>query len=294
MSHQHNHQYSNDNLKIAFFLNLGFTILEIIGGVWTNSVAIIADALHDLGDSFSLGLAWFLSHYAEKGRDRHYSYGYRRYSLVGALVNTIVLIAGSIFILSETIPRLLSPEPTNSLGMVGFAIVGVIVNGVAAWRVKGERSLNAQVVNWHLLEDVLGWAALLIVSLVLLVTDWYILDPILSLLITGYVLFNVVRRLRDTVAIFLQSVPEEIDIGQLEADFQSIASVQSSHHTHIWSLDGEHHVLTTHLVVPDETSKEEILQIKREVITLTEQQEFEHVTIEIEYENEDCRMKHED
>lgn len=257
----------------------------------TNSVAIVADALHDLGDSFSLGLAWFLNRYAEKERDRYYSYGYRRYSLLGALVNTIVLIIGGIVVLYETVPRLLNPEPANGLGMAAFAVVGVIVNGLAAWRVKGGASMNARVVSWHLLEDVLGWVAVLIVSLVLLFTDWYILDPILSLLITGYVLYNVIRRLRETTSIFLQSVPEEIDIDQMEARLRAIDLVKSTHHTHIWSLDGEHHVLTTHIVVADETPKEEIFRLKREILALTQSYDFEHITIEIEYESEDCRLR---
>ncbi len=292
MGHQHSHSHDNTgNIKIAFFLNLSFTILEIIGGFWTNSIAIVADALHDLGDSFSLGLAWFLDSYSKKGRDRKFSYGYRRFSLLGALANTVILIIGGFFVLSEAVPRIIQPEPANAAGMVIFAIAGIIINGLAVLRVRGGKSLNVQIVTWHLLEDVLGWVAVLIVSIILLFKEIYILDAILSALITLYVLYNVIGNLRKTVALFLQAVPEEIDMYEMETKLLTIHNVQSIHHTHIWSLDGEHHVLTTHVVVNDESTKEEILQVKRAVIALIENMDCEHTTIEIEYESEDCRMK---
>lgn len=291
MDHHHHSHDSGSSLGTAFFLNFGFTILELIGGLWTNSVAITADALHDLGDTISLGVAWFLGRYAQKETDQDYSYGYRRYSLLGALVNTLILIGGGLFVLSEAVPRLLAPERANAAGMIGLAIVGVIVNGLAVWRVKGGQSLNTQVVTWHLLEDVLGWVAVLIVSIVLLFTDWYILDPILSILITLYVLYNVIGNLRKTLAIFLQAVPESIDISDIQRRLAAIEPVQSTHHTHVWSLDGEQHVLTTHLVVPDGATKEVVLAVKRRVIEITNDHNFAHVTIEIEYESEDCRLK---
>jgi cobalt-zinc-cadmium efflux system protein len=292
MGHQHTYSHdSTSNIKVAFFLNLSFTILEIIGGLWTNSIAIVADALHDLGDSFSLGLAWYLDRYAKKGRDRKYSYGYRRFSLLGALANTIVLIAGGLFVLSEAVPRIIRPEPANAAGMVIFAIAGIVINGLAVLRVRGGKSLNVQIVTWHLLEDVLGWVAVLVVSIILLFRDIFILDAVLSILITLYVLYNVVGNLRKTVALFLQAVPEEIDIGDIETKLLAIDKVQSTHHTHVWSLDGEHHVLTTHVVVNDRSTKEDILQVKGAVIALVENMDCEHVTIDIEYENEDCRMK---
>ncbi|HMQ51860.1 MAG TPA: cation diffusion facilitator family transporter [Anaerolineae bacterium] len=292
MKHSHAHDQSNTgNLKLAFFLNFGFTIFELIGGVWTNSIAIVADALHDLGDSFSLGLAWFLDHYAQKRDDPDYSYGYRRYSLLGALINALGLIGGGLMGIYEAGPRLLSPEPTYAPGMIVFAVVGITVNGLAAWRLKGGDSLNAKVVGWHLLEDVLGWVAVLVVSILLLFFDFYVLDPLLSILITIFILYNVVRNLGKTIAIFLQAVPEGVDLKQLVAKIQKIDAVQSTHHTHAWSLDGQHHVMSTHVVVPDEATKSEILQLKRHIIDLTQDSGFEHVTIEVEYENEDCRMR---
>ena len=170
MSHPHSHN-SSTGLRLAFVLNTGFAILEIAGGLWTNSVAILSDAVHDLGDSLALGAAWFLDKYSQKGSDRRFSYGYLRFSLLGAWTNTLVLVSGSIFVLSEAIPRLFQPQSPNATGMFFFALFGVAVNGLAAWRLHGRGSLNTKVAAWHLIEDVLGWVAVLLVSVTLMFVD---------------------------------------------------------------------------------------------------------------------------
>ena len=291
MGHHHHHS-TNENLKLAFILNASFAILEIIGGFWINSVAILSDALHDLGDSFSLGLAWFLNRYAEKEHDDKFSYGYRRFSLLGALLNAIILIVGSLYILSEAIPRLLSPEPFNARGMVLFALLGIAVNGWAVLRLKDEESQNAQVVSWHLLEDVLGWITVLAVGLISLVVNVPILDPILSIFLAGFILYNVFKKLRETVDLFLQSVPKNIDIVEIEAQLQKIDCVDSLHHTHIWSLDGENNVFTTHLVVGENISRDKALNIKQNCKDILNDLHLHltHITIEIEYTAADCSM----
>ena len=289
MSHDHSHDSTGD-LRLAFFLNLSFTIIEIAGGIWTNSLAILSDAIHDLGDSLSLGMAWYLETYARKDKDKKYSYGYRRYSLLSALINTVVLIVGSVFILSRAVARLFNPEPVDAKGMILFAVLGIIVNGLAMLRLRGGKSLNAQVVAWHLIEDVLGWVAVLIMSIVLLFTDLYILDPIFSILITCFVLYNVIKNLRKTLALFLQAVPENMDLEMIENRLLAIDNVCSSHHTHIWSMDGEHHVLTTHLVVEEDTSQDEVLCIKEDINQLSKEMDFLHTTVEIEYGDEKCSM----
>ena len=289
MSHHHHHHKPN-NLKLAFFLNLGFTIIEIIGGFWTNSVAILSDALHDLGDSLSLGLAWYLENYSKKESNSYFSYGYRRVSLLAALTNTIVLVIGSLIILLEAIPRLLTPEPTNATGMALLAILGIAINGWAAYRTSGESSLNAKVVSWHLLEDVLGWVAVLLGSIVMMIFDLPIIDPILSIVITLYVLWNVQKYLRQTVAIFLQAVPDGVDLKALKDQFRTITHVQSVHHTHLWSLDGDSHVLTTHIVVPPAASRADVLIIKNEIKEIVQDLNVVHMTIEVECEGEDCLM----
>jgi cobalt-zinc-cadmium efflux system protein len=278
-----------NNIKIAFFLNLGFTIVEFIAGFLTNSIAIYSNALHDLGDNFSLGLSWFLDRISHREKSARFSYGYRRFSLLGALMNALILVVGSIFILSEAIPRLFNPDHLNVRGMMVFAVLGIIVNGMAALRLKTGHSMNEQVVTWHLLEDVLGWAAVLLAAIILLFWNLPFLDPALSILLTGYILFNVVRKLIKTLLLFLQGVPDKVVLKDIEQKLNSIKNVLSTHHIHVWSLDGEHHVLTCHVVVGAESDKEAITSLKSGIINILEPLNFEHTTIEVEYEDEDCR-----
>lgn len=294
MAHQQSHPHAHQNtrsIRFAFFINLTFTLIEITGGIWTNSVAILSDALHDLGDSLSLGLAWYLEKYSQKEKDKKYSYGYRRFSMLGALANTIILIVGSLIILSEAIPRIIRPEQADAKGMALLAVGGILVNGIAALRVSRSKSLNARMVAWHLLEDLLGWIAVLVVSIVLLFKEIYILDPILSVLITTYVLYNVVRNLKKTLVLFMQAVPEGIDVSTLEDKILAIDKVRSIHHLHVWSLDGEHHVLTTHVVIESESTIEDVQRVRKEINALMEGMDFEHTAIEVECEDEACRMK---
>ncbi len=291
MAHDHNHHHdSTSNIKLAFLLNFSFTILEIIGGILTNSVAILSDAVHDLGDSLSLGLAWFLNSYSEKEYNTKYTYGYRRYSLLSALINTVVLIVGSFIVLWNAVPRLFSPQPVSAKGMIGFAIVGVLVNGLAAFKTSGGASLNEKVVSWHLIEDVLGWVAVLIVGIIMLFKDIPILDPLLSIAITIYILINVFSNFKKTILLFLQTVPDDVDIEKIISQFNNIEGVIETHHNHIWSLDSEHHVLSTHMRVNSDCSLDDILKIKIQARHGLKSLGIEHITIEIELEDEDCSM----
>lgn len=286
-----NKQDSISNIRLAFFLNLGFTIIEIIGGFWTNSVAIISDALHDLGDSLSLGLSWFLERYSRKKKDERYSYGYRRYSLFAALINSLILIAGSIYILFEAVPRLFNPEQPNAKGMLILAAGGIIVNGIAVLRVRKGKSINERIVALHLFEDVLGWVAVFIVSIVMIFKNIPILDPILSILITIYILYRVIINLKKTFSIFLQAVPEGVSIKQIEDKILKIDNVLNVHHTHIWSIDSLNNVLSTHIVVKDNTTVKEIIDIKRKAKEIMESLNLEHSTIEVECESEFCKLR---
>jgi cobalt-zinc-cadmium efflux system protein len=191
--HDHSHEHSGTRIRWAFFLNLAFTVIEFIGGWLTNSTAIMADAVHDLGDSLSIGLAWYLDTISKKKADKEFSYGYRRFSLLGAMINGSILIVGSLWVLSVAIPRLFAPEMPEATGMVYLAVLGVVVNGYAAFKLSRGKSLNERVLNWHLLEDVLGWLAVLIVAVVLLFVEWPILDPLLSIGFTLFILYNVTK-----------------------------------------------------------------------------------------------------
>ena len=291
--HNHNNHsnLASRNIRLAFFLNLSFTLIEIVGGILTNSIAILSDALHDLGDSFSLGIAWFLQKFSEKAGDHKFSFGYRRFSLLGGLINCIILIIGSLFILAEAVPRLLNPETPHAKGMLALAILGVLVNGIAVLRLHHGKSLNERVVSWHLLEDVLGWCAVLAVSIVLLFKNLSILDPILSILITLLVLYNVVGSLKKTAFLFLQGVPESISIVDIEKKIRSVNKVKDVHHTHAWSLDGEHNVLSVHVVVDETAGREDLTTIKQTINSIGSDIGIDHLTVEVEFGRNDCSIQ---
>ncbi|MEA3440769.1 MAG: cation diffusion facilitator family transporter, partial [Chloroflexota bacterium] len=202
----------------------------------------------------------------------------------------IILVIGSLFIISRAIPRLIEPEHTSAQGMILFAVVGVLVNGFAVFRLRDSKSLNARVVAWHLLEDVLGWIAVLVVGIVLLFTDNLYLDPILSILIALYILYNVIKNLRETIGLFLQAVPKDLEIQELESQLMAVENVKSIHHTHIWSLDGEHHVLTTHVVVDESIPKDAVRCLKDDIKGILRSYDFSHITLEIEFGEGDCAM----
>jgi cobalt-zinc-cadmium efflux system protein len=292
--HEHHHHAhstgTGSSIRTAFFLNLGFALLEIFGGLYTNSLAILSDALHDFGDSLSLGVAWFLERYSHKKEDSRFTYGYRRFSLLGALITTVVLLGGSLYIIAEAIPRLMRPEHSDAPGMAAFAVVGIAINGFAALRLRREESMNARVIAWHLIEDVLGWAAVLVVSLVMLVSDIHILDPILSILIALYILYNVVRNLRKTLNLFLQAVPSQMDLAALAKRIEALPGVLSTHHMHAWSLEGESHVLTLHVMVAEDASREQVIELRRHIRELLAHAQLAYTTIEIEYGPNDCMM----
>jgi cobalt-zinc-cadmium efflux system protein len=281
---------SGNRIATAFFLNVRFTIIEFIGGWLTNSTAIMADAVHDLGDSLSIGSAWFLNRAGNKSADSVFTYGYRRLSLFGALINGLVLIAGSIWVLTQAVPRLADPVMPVTEGMLALALLGVTVNGFAAYRLSKGTSLNEKILNWHLLEDVLGWLAVLIISIILQFADWPILDPLLSIGFTLFILFNVVRNLWVTGKLFFQAVPDKALHDEIKKSLVSIEGVNEVHHLHLWSLDGEHHVLTAHLTLDNDiVSSENYMAMKQTVAEILSQYDLEHTTIELELNQERCR-----
>ncbi len=271
--------------------NIGFTIVEFIGGWLTNSTAIMADAVHDLGDSLSIGLAWLLNKVSAKPSNNIYSYGYERFSLLGALINGVVLVSGSIWVLSEAIPRLSNPEMPNAQGMILLSMFGVTVNGFAAYKLSQGKSLNERILNWHLLEDVLGWIAVLIVAIVLLFVEFPILDPVLSIGFTLFILFNVTKNLTETIKVFLQATPDEATRNRIINDLSSPKYISDVHHVHLWSLDGNKHVLTAHLILDKAVHQSEQARIKNEISTLLIPYELSHTTIELEFPDEHCRDK---
>lgn len=294
MSHDHNHSHATKNITVAFFLNLGFAVIELFGGLFTNSVAILSDALHDFGDSISLGVAWYLQRLSDRKRDRFYSYGYKRFSLLGAVFISLVLLVGSCFIIKESVGRILSPELPDAEGMFWLSILGIAVNGFAALRLKRGTSLSERAVSLHLLEDVLGWIAVLVVSVVMMFVQLPILDPLLSIGISVWVLMNVFKNLRATFGILMQEVPRNVDLPSLEAKVLNLPDVCSLHDVHLWTLDGENHILTLHVVTCREITVSGLQEIKMNIRRLCDQYNIHHATIEFETECETCALNDEE
>ena len=289
--HVHVHPVTS-NLKVAFVLNALFTVIELVGGILTNSMAILADAVHDLGDTLAIGSSLFLESYAQKGRSSTYSFGYKRFSPLGALINGTILLAGSAVIIVETIPRLMNPEPVNAQGMLYLAILGVLMNGAAVWKLRREKdSLNQRTVMLHLMEDALGWIAVLAGSIVLMFTNLYWIDPLLSLGIALFILWNAFKNLRQVLKIFLQAIPENVNMNQIQEEIRRLDSIHDIHDMHIWTLDGSYHVLTAHLVLNDNRHIDELATIREEVNGLLKRYNIDHITLQFEVVGEVCTLE---
>lgn len=280
-SHLHNHDSGSNaskNISVAFFLNAFFVVVEIVGGILTNSIAILTDALHDFGDCLSLATVWFLQKKSAKPRDLKYSYGYKRFSLMGTVFLSGVLTVSSIIVVIEAVKRLAAPQEVNAHGMLWIAVAGIIINGAAALRVNRGTSLNERSVFLHIMEDVLGWAGVLVASVVMMFVDFPYLDPILSIAISIWVFINVYKNIRETFKILLQAIPEGVNVDEFKEKILLVKGVLSLHDFHLWSLDGESHVMTLHIV----TSDKDIARIKSEVVNIASEYHVVHTTIEFE------------
>lgn len=285
----HSHGSSSSRMGIAFLLNLFFAIIELVGGLYTNSLAILSDAFHDLGDALAIALAWFLEKKSKKGSTLEFSYGYRRLSVLGALITGLILMTGSGLILAKAIPRLFNPEETNVEGMLLLSILGISVNGFAAFRMSKGTSLNEKMILWHLLEDVMGWVAIFVGSIVMMFYKLPVLDPIMAIGIAVWVLWNVFKNIKTTLNVFLQATPDGITISSVTEKIKQVQLVKSVHHLHLWSMDGDHHILTTHLVVDDSTTKDEVHKMKINLKKiLMDEFHITEATIEVEWPNQSC------
>lgn len=292
--HNHSHDHSHDvdftsgsqavrNMMLVFGINIVFSVLEAIFGLLFNSASILADAVHDFGDALSIGLAWFFQKISLKGSDSTFSYGYKRYSLLGALITSVVLLVGSAVMIIHSGEKLMNPEPVNYQGMLILAIFAIIANGVSAWIISKGSSHNESILSLHLLEDVLGWVGVLVVSVVLHFTDWYFLDPLLSIGIALFILYKTIPEFMKVVRLFLQAVPDNIDSKKLREGIQNIDNINGLSHFHLWSLDGEAHMMSmTISTTSDSVQTHE--QIKNEVRHILSENDIAHSNIEIVYD----------
>ena len=270
-------------VRLAALLNLAFTIVEIVGGFWTNSLAILSDALHDFGDSVALLASWLFERGARKLPDTNRTFGYQRLSLFSAIFSASILIGGSTVIIFQAIPRLLNPELVNASGMVGIAFLGILFNGLGFLQLKKGESINEKVLSWHLLEDVIGWAGILVGGVIIYFWNIYILDPILTIGLTVFILYGVTKSLREALNILLQGVPRHINLEEVTADITSLEGVIGLHDLHIWSLEGETDILTAHVVLEERLLKNPN-ETQKTIKEILRKHHIEHSTVEIESE----------
>lgn len=278
---------TDKNILIAFFLNLAFSVFEFVGGIFTGSVAIISDAVHDIGDAISISISYFLERKSKKQPDRVYTYGYARYSALGSVITTLILLLGSCMVAYNAVLRIITPQPIHYDGMILFAVMGVCVNFGAAFFTRGEGSLNQKAVNLHMLEDVLGWLVVLVGAVVMRFTDFALIDPILSIGVAAFIFVNALRTLGQALELFLEKIPCGIDTEELKRHIMEMDGVEDVHHIHIWSMDGQNHYATMHIVTDAEphTVKELVRQELR-------QHGIGHATLELEAVGEHCHEAH--
>lgn len=284
MSQKHK---SERNILIAFILNLSFSIYEFIGGAFTGSVAIISDAVHDIGDAMSIGISYFLERKSKKQPNEKYSYGYQRFSALGSLITTVILLVGSIFVIYSAIGRIIHPVEIRYDGMIILAIIGVIVNFLAAWFTHDGDSLNQKSVNLHMLEDVLGWVVVLIGAIVMRFTDFSIIDPILSIGVAIFIFKSAFSNFCAVMDVFLEKTPRNLSISKLEKHLLQLPDVEGVHHMHVWSMDGYQNYTTLHVVSKNNTQK-----LKNLIRAELAEHNIVHATIEIESPSEACAEQH--
>ena len=274
---------TQSNILIAFILNLFFSIFEFFGGIFTGSVAIVSDAIHDIGDALSIGISYFLEKKSKKQPDNIYTYGYARYSVIGGVITTLILLFGSVTVIINAIGKIINPTEINYNGMIIFAVVGVIINFAAAYFTREGDSINQKAVNLHMLEDVLGWAVVLIGAVIMRFTDFKILDPLMSIAVAIFILINTVKNLKEVIDIFCEKIPEGISTEEIKHHLLEIDGVIDVHHIHIWSIDGNGAYATMHIVTNADTK-----EIKHKVKEELEEHGICHSTLELETENENC------
>ncbi len=274
---------SQKRILIAFILNFIFAVFEFIGGALTGSIAIISDSVHDLGDSVSIGLSYILEKKSKKEPDDKYTYGYLKYSVLGSLIMTIILIVGSIFVIINAIKRLINPVPINYDSMLIFAAVGIAVNLIAAISTHKGESLNQKAVSLHMFEDVLGWGVVLLGAIIMKFTDITYIDPIMSIGVAIFLLVNAFKGFREILDIFFEKAPDGIDIEELTHHLKEIDGVLDVHHFHLRTLDGFNHIATLHIV-----TESDYATVKKAVKEELAEHGVSHTTVEIETPEEEC------
>lgn len=274
------------NILLAFILNFAFSVFEFIGGIFTGSVAIVSDAVHDMGDAASIGISYFLEKKSKKQPDEKYTYGYARFSVLGSIITTVILLFGSVLVIFNAVNRIIEPTEINYNGMIIFAIIGTSINFAAAFLTRDGKSLNQKAVNLHMIEDVLGWVVVLLGAIVMRFTDFALIDPIMSIGVAVFILVHAIKNLKEAIDLFLEKTPHGITIQEMREHIAQLEGVLDVHHIHIWSMDGQAHYATMHIVTNADAH-----QIKEKIRAEAREHGISHVTLELESEGEPCHEK---
>ena len=264
---------------VAFFLNLTYAIVEFIAGGIFGSSAVLADSVHDLGDAIAIGISAFLETISNREEDNQYTLGYKRFSLLGALVTAIILMTGSLLVILENVTKILNPQPVNDEGILWLGIIAITINVLASLVVGKGKTKNESILSLHFLEDTLGWVAVILMAIVLRFTDWYILDPLLSLVISFFILSKALPRFWSTLKIFLDAVPEGLDIKQVKNGLERLDNVASLNQLNLWTMDGLEKNAIVHLCLED---WEQMTETKNQVRQLLEERGVQNITIEVD------------
>lgn len=264
---------------LAFFLNLSFAIVEFIAGGIFGSSAVLADSVHDFGDAIAIGISAFLESISNREEDSRYTLGYKRFSLLGALVTAVILMTGSGMVILENVSKLFHPQPVNEEGLLWLGIIAISVNVLASLVIRKGQTKNESILSLHFLEDTLGWLAVILMAIVLRYTDWYILDPLLSLVISFFILSKAIPRFWFTLRIFLDAVPEGVNIQKIKTDLAELDHVASINQLNLWTMDGLEKNAIVHVCLEHVKHME---VCKESIRDLLKERGFQNVTIEVD------------
>ena len=268
---------------LAFFLNLTYAIVEFIAGGVFGSSAVLADSVHDLGDAIAIGISAFLESISNREEDSHYTLGYKRFSLLGAMVTAVILMTGSVLVILENIAKIFHPQPVNDEGILWLGIIAITINVLASLVIRKGQTKNESILSLHFLEDTLGWVTVILMAIVLRFTDWYILDPLLSLVISFFILSKALPRFWSTLKIFLDAVPEGVDIQKIKTDLAELDHVASINQLNLWTMDGLEKNAIVHVCLKE---MEHMETCKESIRIFLKNCGFQNITIEVDVDLE--------
>ena len=287
-SHDHHSHTTRQgrSLIMSIVLNLGFAVAELIFGLIANSLALVADSIHDASDAVALGLSYFGLKMSERAPNTRRTFGYRKVRILTAFINALVLAGLTVFVVRAAVLRILHPEPVKSPVLIVMAIAGLLVNGAAVLLLRRDReSLNIRAAMWHLLEDFFGWVAVLVGGVIIHFTGWYVVDPILSLAVSAFVIWGAYSVFRQSASILIDSTPHDVSFDTVRRFILDFApAITGVHDLHVWTIGEGERALMAHLKVKDaEVSSFHPMLTKLEC-ALRDNFGLNHVTLELECE----------